>query len=151
MTKRKILYIDMDNVLVDFESGLNRVPDAIRAEFHGRPDEIPGIFGLMDPREGAVEAYTELSQLFDTYILGTAPWENPTAWSDKVIWVQRYLGNPARKRLILSHHKNLNRGHFLVDDREKNGASDFEGEHIKFLSPMFETWERVREYLRENS
>jgi len=46
--------------------------------------------------------------------------------------VQKYLGEHAYKRLILSHHKNLNDGHYLVDDRMKNGADKFKGMHIHF-------------------
>lgn len=129
---KKILYIDMDNVLVDFRSGLRRVPEAARSAYAGREDDIPGIFALMDPMPGAVDAFQELSTLFDTYILSTAPWENPSAWADKLTWVKQHLGDRAYKRLILTHHKNLNRGDFLVDDREKNGAAEFPGRLIRF-------------------
>ena len=55
---------------------------------------------------------------------------------------------PAYKRLILSHHKNLNRGNFLVDDREKNGADRFEGELVRFGSEEFTDWDAVLKHLR---
>jgi len=122
---KKTLYIDMDNVLVDFRSGMDACDPALLEQFKECPDEIPGIFGLMQPKDGAIAAYHELSELFDTYILSTAPWENPTAWADKLEWVKRHLGAPAHKRLILSHNKHLNRGHYLVDDRPNNGAEAF--------------------------
>jgi hypothetical protein len=80
---KQILYIGMDNVLVDFQSGIDRVPKDVRHEFTGRLDDIPGIFALMDPMPGAVQAYRELAQLFDMYVLSTSPWENPSAWPDK--------------------------------------------------------------------
>ena len=51
------------------------------------------------------------------------------------------------KRQIFSHHKNLNRGDFLIDDREKNGAKDFRGELIRFGSERFPDWNTVTEYL----
>ena len=88
----KTLYVDLDNTLVDFVSGIERLSASDRAEFEGRYDDAPGIFALMDPMPGAVQAYRELSQLFDTYILSTAPWDNPSAWSDKLLWVKRHLG-----------------------------------------------------------
>jgi 5'(3')-deoxyribonucleotidase len=147
----KILYIDMDGVLVDFQSGLDRVREKVLREYEGREDEIPGIFGLMDPIPGALDAYRELAGLFDTYILSTAPWKNPSAWSDKVEWVQEHLGDVAHKRLILSHHKNLNDGDFLVDDRFKHGVDLFEGEHIHFGSKEFPDWPTVVEYLSGKS
>jgi 5'(3')-deoxyribonucleotidase len=88
---KRRLYFDMDGVLVDFQSGLDKVDKATLAEYEGREDEIPGLFGLMDPMPGAIEAVHELAKRYDCYILSTAPWKNPSAWSDKVEWVTKYL------------------------------------------------------------
>ena len=144
---KKILYVDLDNVLVDFVSGINRTPVELQKEYEGNLDDIPGIFALMDPMPGAIEAYTKLAEHFDTYILSTSPWANPSALSDKLLWVKKYLGDVAYKRLILTHHKNLNKGDYLIDDRTKNGASEFEGELIQFGSEKFPDWKSVLEYL----
>lgn len=149
---KKILYLDMDNVLVDFESAFKHFPDETLARYEGDLDDIPGIFEKMDPMPGAIEAFHELSGLFDTYILSTAPWDNPSAWTHKVEWVHKHLGggpdSPAYKRLILTHHKHLNIGDFLVDDRTKNGADRFPGEHIHFGTEVFADWSNVVDYLR---
>jgi 5'(3')-deoxyribonucleotidase len=79
-----------------------------------------------------------------------------------VAWVQRYIGKvegePAFKRLILSHHKNLNKGDFLIDDRLASGADKFDGEHIFFgeADPDekrpgdFPTWESVIQHFVDN-
>lgn len=143
----KTVYVDMDNVLVDFPSGIALIDDDTRNVYEGRLDEVPNIFSLMTPIEGAIEGFTVISQRYDTYILSTAPWENPSAWSDKLIWVKKYLGEVAHKRLILSHNKNLNRGDYLIDDRVKNGAGEFAGELIRFGSSDFPDWETVVRYL----
>lgn len=82
---KKILYLDMDNVLVDFPSGIERLAPEIKKQYENDLDEVPGIFSLMDPMPGAVDAFKRLSTEFDTYILSTAPWENTTAWSDKLL------------------------------------------------------------------
>lgn len=148
---QKILYIDMDGVLVDSRSAIARVPDQVLREFYGRIEEVPGIFALMDPFPHAIESFHELAAKFDTYVLSTAPWENPSAWSDKLLWVKRHLGPAAYKRLILTHDKNLNLGHFLVDDRRSNGADRFEGELILFGSKQFPDWPSVVSYLRERA
>ena len=147
----KVLYIDLDNVLVDFRSALARIQPEVISEYEGRLDEIPSIFSLMDPIPHAIASFTELADLFDTYVLSTAPWENPSAWSDKLLWVKRNLGRCAYKRLILTHHKNLNAGDFLVDDRHKNGADRFQGEHILFGSERFPGWPAVVAYLRDKA
>lgn len=144
---KKILYVDMDNVLVDFPSGIAKLSPHTVKEFEGRLDEVPGIFALMDPMPDAISWFEALAAHYDTYILSTAPWGNPSAWIDKVVWVQRYLGQPAYKRLILSHHKNLNDGHYLIDDRTKNGVDRFRGEHIHFGTERFPDWQSVGRYL----
>ncbi|MFN8184930.1 MAG: hypothetical protein U0R23_10955 [Candidatus Nanopelagicales bacterium] len=152
----KTLYIDMDNTLVDFAAHLENIAPDVRAKYQGREDEMPGVFALMPPVPGALDAFRTLSQHFDTYILSTAPWLNPSAWQHKVEWVQLHLGidpgTPAYKRLILSHHKNLNRGDFLVDDRpRKNGTDGFEGEVIAFGSKDFPDWPTVTDYLMQRA
>ena len=148
---KRILYVDMDNVLVDFPSAIPRVPADMAREFGEHLDDVPGIFGLMDPMPGAIEAYGELAERFDTYILSTSPWENPSAWSDKLVGVKEHLGDAAYKRLILTHHKNLNVGDFLIDDRTTNGADGFAGEHVHFGSQRFPDWPSVLDYLRDEA
>lgn len=150
----KTLYIDMDNTLVDFGARLEGIDPTLRERYLGREDEMPGLFALMPPVAGALEAFRELSQIFDTYILSTAPWKNPSAWQHKVEWVHVHLGldegTPAYKRLILTHHKHLNSGDFLVDDRPlHNGADKFDGEVIPFASTEFPDWAAVTDYLKE--
>jgi len=148
---KKILYVDMDNVLVDFQSAFPRVSPELLIMHASDKDEIPGIFSLMDPMPGAIESFNELSDIFDTYVLSTAPWENPSAWSDKLLWIQKHLGEAAYKRLILSHHKNLNDGDFLIDDRKANGVKNFSGEHVHFGQPEFPDWISVVAYLRDKA
>ena len=139
----------MDNVLVDFQSGINQLDIPTKIKYMGRYDEVPGIFANMLPLKDAVDSFNELSEHFDTYILSTAPWENHTAPSDKLKWVKTHLGNKARKRLILTHRKDLNIGDFLVDDRTKNGAGEFKGEFIQFGTEKFLDWTAVKKYLME--
>ena len=166
--EKKIIYIDMDNVLVDFKTGIARVPTKVMEQQekdeegnYTNLDEIQGIFSLMDPVPGAIEAFKLLDQHHHVYILSTAPWKNHSAWSDKVAWVQLHIGKvegePAYKRLILSHNKQLNKGDYLIDDRLANGAGAWGDRLIHFgskdakeeRSGRFPNWQSVIDHFVE--
>jgi 5'-nucleotidase len=148
---KKILYIDMDNCLVDFRSAFAHIDDDLLREYEGHEDDVPGIFARMHPMPGAIAAFGKLADLYDTYVLSTSPWANPSAWSDKLVWVKRHLGEAAHKRLILTHHKDLCRGHYLVDDRLTRGAAEFEGTLIRFGSEEYPDWPAVVRFLEEEA
>ena len=97
----------MDNVLVDFQSGIDKLNLFDQVVYEGRFDEHPYIFQMMEQLEGASKAFRLLSKHYDCYILSTAPWGNPDAWKQKREWIESYLGDEGKKRLILSHNKNL--------------------------------------------
>ena len=149
----KTLFFDMDNVLVNFQSGIDRLDEKTRQEYEGHLDDIPGIFALMDPVPGAVEAVQKLRQRYDLYILSTAPWNNPTAWCDKLNWVKKHFGggedSPFYKRIILTHHKDLCHGDYLIDDRpHKCGVEKFTGELLHFgPEGDYKDWDSVVEDL----
>lgn len=103
----------------------------------------------MQPMPNAIESYIELTKHFDVYTLSTSPWENETALVDKLRWVKKYLGKIAQRRLIFSHHKNLNIGDYLIDDIAERGTDKFEGEHIHFGTDKFLTWTDVINYLKK--
>jgi len=148
---KPILYFDMDNVLVDFQSGIEKLDQKTKLKYEGNYDEVPGIFSLMEPIPGAFDAVCKLAEKYDIYVLSTAPWMNPSAWTDKALWIQKHFGSGKdsvlHKRLIISHHKNLNKGVYLIDDRTKNGAGEFEGELIQFGNSQFPDWPTVLKYL----
>ena len=160
--KKEIVFFDMDNVLVDFKSGLDKVDPEIKAKYDddgtGKPhyDDIPGLFSLMDPMPGAIAAVKAIaaSGKYDLYILSTAPWGNPSSWSDKLEWVKKHLDSdhPAGvfyKRIVLSHHKNLcaNANAWLIDDRTAHGSPEFGDRFIHFGSGRFPDWESVLKQL----
>ena len=138
---KKVIYIDMDNTLADY-LGEAKVCNLNPKE----AKRVPGFFRRLKPFEGAIEAYNLLSKYFDVYILSTAPWSNPLALVEKIEWIKEYLPN-AYKNVIFSHHKELNIGHYLIDDSTRNGASSFNGEHIQIGSERFPSWESVKNYI----
>ncbi len=49
--------------------------------------------------------------------------------------------------MIITHRKDLVEGDYLIDDRGKNGTSEFKGEWIQFGSERFPDWKTVLDYL----
>ena len=141
----------MDNTIVDFKSGIKRLPKCDIKEYKGREDEHPYIFTLMDTIKDSIESVKELNKKYDLYILSTAPWENSNAWKQKRDWIGKYFGDKKNdvfyKKVILSHYKNLNSGDYLIDDRPHNGAENFKGEWIRFGSEEYPDWKSVTKYL----
>jgi 5'(3')-deoxyribonucleotidase len=144
-TDKQVIYVDMDGVLCDFDKRHEELMSKGINQFQAFNHAFA--FKDLDPMPGAIEAWQSLQEKYDTYILSTAMWSNTYAWTDKRIWVQKYLGKSANKKLILSHNKGLLRGDFLIDDRIANGVADFEGEHIHFGTEKFPTWKQVLDYL----
>ena len=138
---KKIVYVDMDGVLADYEGKCK----SLGVDPHNT-DNIEGLFRSLEPIPGAIEAYRKLNEKYDVYILSTAPWDNVTALSEKNAWVKEYLPE-AYKRVIYTHNKNLCIGDYLIDDRTKNGAGEFTGELIQFGTEIYKNWDKVLKYL----
>ena len=143
----KILFVDMDGVIVDFIQSAKNSPDY--EKYIDELDKIPDIFLNAPPMKHAIDSITKIidSGKYDIYIASTAPWDNIASLSHKRIWIEKYFGNKLRKRLILTHRKDLLIGDYLIDDRTANGAGDFQGELIQFGTDKFPDWDTVLKYL----
>ena len=71
----KIIYIDLDGVVADFDKGKNEHPLGNVTPYKGRPDKLPGVYENLDPIEGSIESVNKLlnHSEFDVYFLSTAP------------------------------------------------------------------------------
>tara|TARA_R110001606_G_scaffold399188_1_gene581421 strand:+ start:1735 stop:2229 length:495 start_codon:yes stop_codon:yes gene_type:complete len=137
MELKKIIFIDMDGVLVDFASAIEHFYETIpdyKNSHKNNPDEIPGIFKNPLPIPGAIEAVKAISSSnqFELFIATTSPWDNHDALVHKRLWVEKYFGDLFKKKMFITHRKDLLSGDYLIDDREANGASNFKGELLSF-------------------
>jgi len=158
----KILYIDMDGVVADFDKFVQPlIPDielgdgdpSTYVERSKRVDELmianPTMFEKLPliPRASWAIYKLKDSGLYDIYFLSTPVCHVPESYSGKRIWLKENFGEWVDKRLILTHRKDLAIGDYLIDDRFKNGAAEFKGEHIHFKGEKFPNWESVIKYL----
>lgn len=151
-TSKKVLYIDMDGVLVDFADAIEMAYQKnpkFREKYNKNPDEIPGIFENPKPIQGAIEAVVKIaeSDRYDIFIATTATWKNPEAAMHKRLWIEKYFGKLFKKKMIITHRKDLLLGDYLIDDRLRNGAADFKGELLSFgWAYEKEAWNEYRSW-----
>jgi|SRR5690554_1150660 len=147
---KKIVYVDMDHVLCDYNAGFMahqaKYPDL---EF---PQSQPGLYQNLEPMPGAIQVYSWLSRQPElaVFILTSPSIRNPHCYSEKRIWVEKHLGLDAAYNLIISPHKNLSRGDYLIDDNATGKGQDhFEGTLILFGSVDFPNWLAVQEFFSD--
>ena len=157
---KKVLYIDMDGVIVDFNKAITNFLDIhphLKDKFKDCPDHIPGIFRNPPPIDGAIDAIKKLhnSGKYDIFIATSAPWGNPQSLTDKRYWIEDYFPHIFHKKIVTTHHKGHLLGDYLIDDRLKNGAGDFKGKLLRFGNDWendnkpneFPTWKSILDYL----
>ena len=127
MNKYRI-FIDMDGVIADFEKASNEFQ-----RIHGktnRPDKWVDYRNL-DVIEGAIEAVAKLNADHEVFIASTPPWTRPEVWGHKREWVGEHFPY-LKRRIILTHRKDLLIGDILIDDSRFRGQPDFQGEWYWF-------------------
>jgi 5'(3')-deoxyribonucleotidase len=149
----------MDGVIADFLKAIKTHPEATLETYKDNPDDIPGIFENLELIHGAKEAIHKLylSSKFDLFILTTAPWNNPSAWMQKRLWIEKHFGDIFYKKVIITHRKDLLIGDYLVDDRIANGAGNFKGTHLHFgwnyidsRYNKYRDWTAILDYFEKN-
>ena len=121
---KKIVYVDMDGVIADFAKA------AKLGGYTHRPD-LKVNFRDLDLIPGAQDALMRLNNDFDIFIATTPPWSRPDAWTHKREWIGEHFPWLKRK-MILTHRKDLLIGDILIDDSRWRGQPDFQGNWLWF-------------------
>ncbi|KZZ60550.1 hypothetical protein, partial [Oleiphilus sp. HI0123] len=115
------------------------------------PQSQKGFYQSLEPIKDAISVFKWLCEQanFDVYILTAPSLCNPMCYSEKRLWVEQHLGSEHVHRLIISYHKNLLKGDYLIDDRrEGRGQESFGGALIQYGSSQFKNWLEVKHYFR---
>ena len=123
---KKIIYVDMDGVISDFDKA------AKEGGWTHRPD-LKVNFRNLELIPGAQNALIKLNQDFDIFIASTPPWDRPECWGHKREWIEEHFPW-LKKKLILTHRKDLLIGDVLIDDSRWRGQPDFKGAWLWFGS-----------------
>ena len=137
------IYIDMDGVITDFKQG---------QEYQGyklskRPDLYVNYRNL-EVIEGAIESVAKLNTDHEIFIASTPPWTRPEVWGHKREWLEEHFPYLKRK-LILTHRKDLLIGDVLIDDTRFRGQPDFQGNWFWFNKDWNNrNWNACLEYIK---
>jgi 5'-nucleotidase len=124
------IFIDMDGVIADFESAAEAEALVKGVAKLNRPDLFVNYraLGVID---GAIEAVAKLNADHEVFIASTPPWTRPEVWGHKREWIGEHFPDLKRK-IILTHRKDLLIGDILIDDSRFRGQPDFQGEWYWF-------------------
>ena len=124
------IFIDMDGVIADFESAAEAEALVKGVTKLSRPDLFVNYraLGVID---GAIEAVAKLNADHEVFIASTPPWTRPEVWGHKREWIGEHFPY-LKRRIILTHRKDLLIGDILIDDSRYRGQPDFQGEWFWF-------------------
>ena len=138
---KDIVYVDMDDTICEFTKHKNEhLAKNPAIQF---PQAVYKFFETIPPIENAIESVLKLNEIYDVWILTRPSVLNPLCYTEKRVWIEKYLGMEFCQKLILSPDKSLLKGQYLIDDVNWN----FDGELILFGSEKFKNWDMVLKYM----
>jgi len=140
---KRIVLVDMDNTLVDWESRFEEmmkqhhpeiplVPREKRLNWNHYEDYpkehqetvkaitcLPGFYEGMKANKGAIEAVEDMVDEGNEVLLVSSPDPNSYAQcsAEKYNWIKKNLGEDWMSKLILTRDKTTVQGHILIDDK----------------------------------
>lgn len=134
----------MDGVLADYKKALQ---DGLLAAENLNEKKYPqsriGFFTFLSPIDGAIEAMKLLQEKHDMYICSRPSFPNINCYTEKAIWIRKYLGYEMQKKLMLVPDKSMVIGDVLIDDMTSDGQLNFTGEFVHFGTDSYPNWDTV--------
>lgn len=151
MNQKTIIYVDLDDTLCDYKGAFDLVKESSpEIDF---PQSESGFYANLLPLPDAINAFKWLckQEQLEVYILTAPSIYNPLCYSEKRLWVEQHFGFEHVHRLIISYHKNLLIGDYLIDDKgEGRGQEFFGGELLQFGTSCLRDWRDIKRFLTKN-
>ena len=144
---REIIYLDMDDTIVDFHSHPTlKIP---RDSYNHKNMYEETYFRLLKPIPGAIEYVRALLALdvYDVQICTQPVAGLCWSYSDKAEWIKQYLPE-LESKIVMTQDKSKVIGDFLIDDNKK--WISFTGKFIHF-NPKLNTrsqWKDIYNYFK---
>ena len=136
----------MDGVIANFKKAADEEAAKAGVPKLTRPD-LKVNFRDLDLMPGAQDALMRLNNDFDIFIATTPPWSRPDVWTHKREWIGEHFPWLKRK-MILTHRKDLLIGDILIDDSRWRGQPDFQGTWLWFgTAQRCKDWESTLELI----
>jgi 5'(3')-deoxyribonucleotidase len=134
----------MDETLCHYKAAYNKAKKKDSSVRY--PQSRPGFFRSLKPIDGAINSVNALRKVgdYEVYILTRPSVKNPFCYMEKRLWIEDHFDIKLAENLIISAHKNLCIGDYLIDDMLTGaGQNKFQGQVIQFGSERFPNWEAV--------
>ncbi len=144
---KKIVFIDMDGVIADFDKAAPHREDIDPPEMY-----IPNFYINLEVMPGADEGIATLLSLpkLDVYIGTKGSTGALYNFTEKAQWISMYFPRLLKKLNIVCD-KSLLRGDFLIDDMPSLWKHKFQGEFITFDKNNPEkSWKEIAQYFKDN-
>jgi len=142
---KKILLVDQDDVLADFVGAFwLSIKNNPSIKF---PQSQYKFFENLEPIKDAIESINILKEYYDVCILTKPSIYNPLCYTEKRVWIEKYLGFEMCRNLMLCCDKTMVMGDYLVDDVIHTGRFKPTWEHIRFGHGEFKDWKAITDYL----
>lgn len=143
---KKILYIDLDGVLANYDKAFLEYKKKTPQQPY--PQSQYGFYMELEPIVDGIETVNFLSDKFDIWFLTAPSFKNPMCYTEKAYWINKYFGVEWLEKLIICSNKSLLMGDYLIDDHiYGRGQENFKSELIQFGSDKFKNWTIVSDYL----
>lgn len=128
---KKIVYLDMDSVIADFEGSSFFDPaQPVASQVHKM--YTPGFFYGLKPVEGALSGVRAIMRLgYEVHILSRPVAESAHSYTEKAQWIGLYFPELINN-VHFTQNKGLFKGDYLIDDDADKWEDVFGGKFIHF-------------------